>query len=67
MLIYPDIPKKVFSCLFRIFLHREYIGNAFQAWETHATHQGSERKRQDIDVFAIMIEVEVQKRQGWLS
>ena len=34
----------------------------------HPTHECSERKRQDIAVFAIMIgEVYVGKRQGWLS
>ena len=41
---------------------------SFKQWKLPAPNQCSERKRQVIDLFAIMIgEVDVGKRQGWLS
>ena len=44
------------------------FGMPFKQRKLPATHKCSERKRQDIGLFAIMIgEFDVGKRQGWLS
>ena len=67
MLKFPNIAMKDFSCQIRHFHYRVHFWNVFEKKKLPAIHQGSERKRQVIGVFAIMIgEFDVVKRQGWL-
>ena len=69
-LVCADIPwycKEGFSCHIRPSTENNF-GMPFKERKLPATHQCSERKRQDISVFAIMIgDIALGKSPGWLS
>ena len=68
VLTFPDIAKKDSPAISDPSSTENNFGMPFKERKLPATHQCSERKRQDIGVFAIMIgDIALGKSPGWLS